>query len=122
MVPMLRLCSLTAENYKSLRQFRLEPKELTIFLGANGVGKSNIFDAFRFIKDRVELRRGFEDAIKARQGMEFCVWQGVSEGPRNFLLRAEFDPPAQYSLGGTVSEGSIARHERRNSDRARCGI
>ncbi len=117
----LRLRSLAAENYKSLRQFRLEVQDLTVFLGANGVGKSNIFDALRFIKDRVE--RGFGNALVARGGMESCAWRGLSQRAPHFLLRAEFDPGLEYSLNvGMADSGYSASEQLRSTSAGRVWI
>ncbi|MGH8248670.1 MAG: AAA family ATPase, partial [Gammaproteobacteria bacterium] len=70
----LRLRSITAEAFKSIRQLSLDIRHLTVFLGANAVGKSNIFDAFRFLKDRVE--QGLDAAVQKRGGLEYCSWRG----------------------------------------------
>jgi predicted ATPase len=43
------LVSLTVSNFKSIRQARVRFGGLTCFIGHNGVGKSNLFDAIHFL-------------------------------------------------------------------------
>jgi predicted ATPase len=46
----VKIKSLEIDNFKSLLNFELiEPNPFSVFVGANGVGKSNIFEAFEFI-------------------------------------------------------------------------
>jgi AAA15 family ATPase/GTPase len=38
------------DNFKSLNNFKIEnPNPFSVFVGANGVGKSNIFEALEFL-------------------------------------------------------------------------
>lgn len=42
----MKITSLRIENFKSIRDFKIEnPDPFTVFVGANGVGKSNLFEA-----------------------------------------------------------------------------
>ena len=38
------------KNFRSLRDVELRPGPLTVLIGANGAGKSNVLDALRFLK------------------------------------------------------------------------
>ncbi len=82
----LPLRRLVVENYKSLRSLELALGNLTVFLGANAVGKSNIFDALKFIKGRVE--KGVWNALQAHGGMELCAWRGSEGQAQSFMLNA----------------------------------
>src|SRR4051812_7594210 len=44
------LNSVTLRNFKSFKDSTLELASLTLVLGANGAGKSNLFDALRFLR------------------------------------------------------------------------
>ncbi len=57
-------------NYKSLGPNTIInfDKELTVFVGQNGSGKSNIVDMFRFISDAMKI--GLEGAITKRHGIK----------------------------------------------------
>lgn len=41
------LCSIFAQNYRSLRSIRMDLSDPTLFLGENGVGKSNLYQALQ---------------------------------------------------------------------------
>ena len=55
-------------NYKSLRFLDVVPKPLTIVVGANGSGKSNLADCLDFISE--VYRFGLEDAVSRKGGYE----------------------------------------------------
>ena len=46
----MKIKSIYIDNFKSLIDFRLiDPNPFSVFVGANGVGKSNIFEALEFL-------------------------------------------------------------------------
>ncbi len=46
----MKIESLEIDNFKSLNNFKIEnPNPFSVFVGANGVGKSNIFEALEFL-------------------------------------------------------------------------
>ena len=48
---MRTLEKLTIRNFKSIREQTIEPGLLNIFIGANGAGKSNLIEVFRFLRE-----------------------------------------------------------------------
>jgi predicted ATPase len=50
---MRTLEKLTIKNFKSIREQTLELGKLNVFIGGNGVGKSNLIGAFRFLREIV---------------------------------------------------------------------
>jgi predicted ATPase len=48
---MRTLEKLTIQNFKSIRKQTLELERLNIFIGANGAGKSNLIQTFRFLRE-----------------------------------------------------------------------
>lgn len=44
------LTSLTLDDFKSFQHAELELSRLTLLVGANASGKSNVFDAIRFLQ------------------------------------------------------------------------
>ncbi len=70
-----RLRQVHIRNYKSISQATVDLEPLTIFVGANGAGKSNFIDALAFVSeclsDSVELAfksRGGIGAVRRRSG------------------------------------------------------
>jgi len=50
----MRLTSLSATGYRSLRSIRLDIGQLALFVGENGVGKSNLYRAIQLIRASAE--------------------------------------------------------------------
>lgn len=70
-------------GYRSLRDITLDLQPLTVVLGANGTGKSNLYNALRLVSlaARGELAR----ALAAEGGMPSILWAG---GERKRTTRA----------------------------------
>lgn len=58
---------LRASNFRSIESMDLELGRVNVFVGQNGVGKSNIIDVLRFVRDC--LTRGVDQALLDRGGM-----------------------------------------------------
>lgn len=52
----MKLQTLAAERYRSLRDQRIELDDFNLFIGANASGKSTILDALRFLSEAVRAR------------------------------------------------------------------
>lgn len=63
-----RITRIRAKNFRSIRNLDMEVGPLTVLVGPNASGKSNVLDALRFIRDAVS--RGVDFAISQRDGME----------------------------------------------------
>lgn len=64
----MRLNSIHINHFKSLSDISLENlSPLTLLIGANGVGKSNLIDALRFLRDMVA--EGLDHAVSKRSGI-----------------------------------------------------
>lgn len=70
---MLRINKLCIRNYKSLEDVELSLGPLTVFVGPNNAGKSNILDALAFVRD---LARIGAPAVHSRGGFSLLVWGG----------------------------------------------
>ncbi len=81
---MRTLKKLTIKNFKSIRDQTLELERLNIFIGANGSGKSNLIQVFRFLREiqqqnlaTYSLERGADSLLyfgrKASNFMEFFL-------------------------------------------------
>src|SRR6266478_1165542 len=53
LLAMRTLEKLTIKNFKSIREQTLALGRLNVFIGGNGAGKSNLIEAFRFLREIV---------------------------------------------------------------------
>jgi len=64
----MRLVDLRISHYKSLSDIALtDIQPVTVLVGCNGVGKSNVADALRFLRDAVS--QGLDHAVSTRGGI-----------------------------------------------------
>jgi predicted ATPase len=71
-----------ARNYRSLADVDVDLERLTVFVGLNGSGKSNLVDALRFISDALKL--GLDSAVRERGGIDYLRrWQRGQAGRRS---------------------------------------
>ena len=86
----MRLTSLSATGYRSLRSIRLDIGPLSLFVGENGVGKSNLYRAMQLVKASAEGTLSYE--IAREGGMQSALWTGKRRsGPVRMVFNAEFD-------------------------------
>lgn len=65
----MRVTKLTLHNFKSFRDVTIPFRPFNVVVGANASGKSNLVQAFRFLKDIAD--HGLENAISLQGGAEF---------------------------------------------------
>jgi predicted ATPase len=64
----MRLVDLRISHYKSLSEIALtEIQPITVLVGCNGAGKSNVTDALRFLRDAIS--QGLDHAVSTRGGI-----------------------------------------------------
>lgn len=86
----MRLISLSAAGYRSLQSIRLDMRQLAVFVGENGVGKSNLYRAMQMIKAAAEGTLSYE--IAREGGMQSALWTGKRKpGPVRMVFSASFD-------------------------------
>lgn len=71
----MQLRSLNVENYRSLKAIRMDLAAVNLFIGANGVGKSNLYRALELVQAAVRGR--LAHAIAAEGGMGSALWSGT---------------------------------------------
>ncbi len=82
--------SLRVKNYRALRDVELKQlKPLTVFLGANGSGKSTFFDVFAFLAEC--FTNGLRRALDKREGFKELRTRGCN-GPIEFELKYREEP------------------------------
>ena len=69
-----------ADNFRCLVNFDLELDELNVFLGANGTGKSSVFDALRKIR-RLVYRGGKVDEVFRRRDVSHLYARNNRNAP-----------------------------------------
>lgn len=62
---------LKVKNYRSLADVTVSFDVLTVLVGLNGSGKSNLVDVLRFVSEA--LTHGLDSAVIKRHGMSACV-------------------------------------------------
>ena len=71
----MRVLTLRAEHYRSLRRQEIHLRHLNVFIGANASGKSTILDALRFLSQAVR-RCDLRGPVLARGGIHHLAWKG----------------------------------------------
>jgi predicted ATPase len=85
------LTHLHIQHFRSLYSVQLDLKPLTIFIGPNASGKSNLFKALRFLHDAVAGDRLEWQAYDSQ--IDDLLWYGVDEygnRPENLTFACEF--------------------------------
>lgn len=73
----MRVESIKLKNFKGFRELELTNlPELAIFVGANGSGKTNLFDVFGFLRDA--LNNNIRSALSKRGGFKEVISRGQS--------------------------------------------
>lgn len=78
---------LTLRNYKSIARAAVDLSDLTVLVGPNGVGKSNVIDALRFVAD--SLNTTLDVAMRQRGGIG-AVRRHSGGHPNHFAIGMRF--------------------------------
>lgn len=79
------------EGFRSIRNLEVTFGDVNLVTGANGCGKSNLFDAFRLVKAAVEGR--LAQATADQGGMASILWAGPRDkGPVRLKLTVVAEP------------------------------
>jgi predicted ATPase len=70
----LQVCEFGAAGYRSLRNIRFPIGRLTVFVGANGVGKTNLYRALQLLQASAAGTLARE--LASEGGMESAYWAG----------------------------------------------
>ena len=110
---MRKLEKITIKNFKSIRDQTLAIGNLNIFIGGNGAGKSNLIEAFRFLREIVTQNMAGYTAMKG--GADKLLYFGRKRSPKMefFLEFGEGDKSNSYEvvLQGTDQDTLIIWEE-----------
>ena len=65
----MRFSKIHLENWRNFTRVDVPLQQRMFLVGANASGKSNLLDAFRFLRDLVRIGGGFEKAVSDRGGV-----------------------------------------------------
>lgn len=87
----MRLTAVSIRGYRSVRRIRFPVEPLTVFVGRNGVGKTNLYRALALL--HAAALGTITRAIALEGGMESVLWAGKEQkgDPRRLILSAELD-------------------------------
>lgn len=110
---MRKLERLTIHNYKSIEEQTLNLGALNIFIGGNGVGKSNLISVFRFLSEIVKGNLAQYTAKKGGADTLLYFGRKYSPGMGLFLEFGENNTSNSYriELQGTDEDGLIIESE-----------
>jgi predicted ATPase len=97
----MRLVDLRISHYKSLSDIALtDIQPVTVLVGCNGVGKSNIADALRFLRDA--LSQGLDHAVSTRGGISLI---------RQYSPRKPFQISFDFGFTEEDNAAHVARYQ-----------
>ncbi len=103
----MQIEAIEIENYRAFRRTRLEKlPRLVALVGANGTGKSTLFDVFSFLKDALAFNAG--KAVARRGGLRELKSRGQSGPVRiEIKFRESGGRLATYELAVDEADGRI---------------
>ena len=96
MVQQLRL-----RNFRSFKDATIELRPLNILVGANASGKTNLVQAFRFLRDLA--RSGLEDAVALQGGAEYLI--PLNSREREVTIELTIAPKGLSTLRAQTAKG-----------------
>jgi len=85
------LTAVTIQGYRSVRRLFLPVEACSVFVGANGVGKTNLYKALGLLRSAAD--GSITRAIAEEGGIESVLWAGGRRRsePARLILKAHFD-------------------------------
>lgn len=103
-----RLLRIEIVNFRSIAETALDLDDLTVLVGGNGAGKSNVVDAFRFVSESLTL--GLYTALERRGGIKAVRHRIAGTGgyPRaiSLLVRIGFERGFEGEYSFRISSGA----------------
>lgn len=99
----MALSAISIQGYRSVRQLYLPVEPVSVFVGANGVGKTNLYKALSLLQGAANgtLTR----AIAQEGGIDSVLWAGKRGSSPRLVLRVDLD-----DVGGGIEDGMRLRY------------
>jgi predicted ATPase len=108
----MRIGEISVAGYRSLRAIRFPVGRLTVFVGANGVGKTNLYRALQFLQAAAAGTLAHE--LAAEGGMESALWAGKRAANKPARIKLEVGFSHETQDGHASDEGAgdarLAQH------------
>ena len=85
----LRLTSVDIKGYRSIRSIRFPIHQLSVFVGQNGVGKTNLYRGLSLLRNAAD--RTITHAIMKEGGVESVLWAGRRQRNQRVRLVLEVE-------------------------------
>lgn len=86
----MRFVRLKLENWRNFSHVDLPLQRRAFLVGPNASGKSNLLDAFRFLRDIADVQGGFQRAVQTRKGVSQIRSLFARRNP-NVVIEVEVD-------------------------------
>jgi len=106
-----QITHLKVRNFRSLSDIDLHLEPLTVFVGQNSAGKSNIIDSLRFVRDA--MTRGLDNAILERNGMSSLRRWSAKGRPYDVQIQITLQGRKNFKMEYGFTLGSELRGEYR---------
>src|SRR5262245_59614732 len=109
----LQICEVGAAGYRSLRNIRFSIGRLTVFVGANGVGKTNLYRALQLLQASAAGTLARE--LASEGGMESAYWAGKRTQNRPVRMKLSVglgaNPDGKSQIGYRVEAGLVQQYQ-----------
>ncbi len=110
-----------AAGYRSLRALRMPVAGLSVFVGANGVGKTNLYRTLQLLQ--ASAAGSLSQELAAEGGMESALWAGTrpAKQPAQIVLGVGFgqtaagEPSYRYEIGIGLAPSYMTEEGERRS-------
>lgn len=104
----LQVAECAFSGYRSLRRIRFPLRRLNVFVGDNGVGKTNLYHALQFVQAAAAGTLG--RALAAEGGLESASWAGErkSHEKPKLVFEAKLGEQGEYAYEVTIGFRSPA--------------
>jgi predicted ATPase len=122
-MPAARLLELHVENFRSLHDVTVPLGPLTVLVGANGTGKTNVLKVFDFLADII--RTDLQPALDARGGFDEVAFWGGTKPPTTMRIQlkatwtSNSTPNAPDEYGLTIRRRALPAPRDGSRDRNR---